>query len=263
MAGALSGAAYGLIESVLGWAATDALIAVSPEEAEHARSLGIAASKIHLAPNGVDPFLSESRVEVRAELGLQEDHIAVGFVGRLTWQKDPLRFCHAIAHAQQRDSRIIGVMVGDGDLAEAVRATGGPVLFLGWREARAVMSAFDVLAVTSRYEGMPYVFLEALQAGLPIVSTEVGGSRLAIRPGENGFVAPRDATPAVFGEALLALGDDALRARMAEASQRLAPNFTTERMISATERVYEQALSGKPALVRPQTVQTAKGYARA
>ena len=174
--------AYGVVEALLARFCTDALIAVAPEEAAHARNLGISARKIHTVVNGVSPAPPVNRVEARAELGLAPDDIAVGFVGRLCEQKDPERFARAIRIARAADPRIRGVVLGDGELAEGVRRAGGDgvALFKG-RDARLFLPAFDLFAMTSRYEGMPYVLLEALQAGLPIVSTEVGGTSVASR----------------------------------------------------------------------------------
>ena len=236
--------AYGVVEALLARFCTDALIAVAPEEAAHARNLGIPARKIHTIVNGVSPAPPVNRVEARAELGLAPDDIAVGFVGRLCEQKDPERFARAIRIARAADPRIRGVVLGDGELAEGVRRAGGDgvALFKG-RDARLFLPAFDLFAMTSRYEGMPYVLLEALQAGLPIVSTEVGGTSVAV-DGRNGLLAPVDVTAEGFAALLLKMTDPVTRAAMASASAKLGETVTVETMVAATKAIYAMARLG-------------------
>lgn len=233
--------AYGVVESLLAHFWTDALIAVAPEEAAHARALGIPAHKIHTVVNGVAPAPPVDRAGARAELGLSPDDIVVGFVGRLCEQKDPERFARAIRIAHLADPRIRGVILGDGELAADVRRAGGDALsvFAG-RNARLFLPAFDLFAMTSRYEGMPYVLLEALQAGLPIISTEVGGTSVTITA-QNGVLAPVDITAEDFAGLLLRMTDPAARAAMAAASVKMAETVTLDTMVAATKAIYMKA----------------------
>ena len=238
---------YGQVEGLFGALLSDAVIAVGGEEAEHAGRLGIPKAKIHLVANGVEPFQCRMRQAVREELGLGAEAIAVGFVGRLTAQKDPTRFCAAIQAAHALDSRVVGVMIGDGELAGEVRSMAAPVLHLGGQDARAYFAGFDMLAMTSRYEGFPYVLLEALQAGLPIISSEVGGASAVIESGRNGVLLDRDADPAAFAAAIVGLADAAERARYAAASRAVAPNFAADVMVTKTEHVYRTAVARRRA----------------
>jgi glycosyltransferase involved in cell wall biosynthesis len=96
----------------------------------------------------------------------------------------------------------------------------------------------DMLAVCSLYEGLAYVMLEALFAGLPIISTPVGGTREAVVDGINGIVVPHDA-PEELAAAIRRLAADAqLRRSMASASRHRAEQFTIPRMVEALERLY-------------------------
>jgi glycosyltransferase involved in cell wall biosynthesis len=260
--GAVAGRVYGAVERLLGRLATDALICVGPEEAAHAIDLGVPAEKVRLVLNGVAPFVPPSRASVRAQLGISDQEVVVGFVGRLTAQKDPLRFCRAIAAAHAQDPRIVGLIIGEGELARAAEAIKAPVRMLGRRDAREYMGAFDALALTSRYEGLPYVLLEALQLGLPVVSTDVGGVRSVVRDRESGHVLSVDASPDEFAQTLLKLGSVKHRQELSRNARLVSPAFTTDRMIYETKIVYESSIKTiapkQPRNNRP--IRPTKGY---
>lgn len=247
---------YGGVETLLGLLVCDAVIAVSPEEAEHARSLGIPAGKVHMVINGLTPAPVVDREAARAALGLKPGDIAAGFVGRLCAQKDPVRFAEAVRIANARDARVRGVVLGDGELKAATLAAGGEALaVLSGLNARDYLPAFDLLVMTSRYEAMPYVLLEALQAGLPIISTEVGGTSLTVEQKGNGCLVSVDASPHVIADCLLKGIDNIRRADWAARSRILAEDFTVERMVAATQGVYEK--SGREAGLRLPEIGTA------
>jgi glycosyltransferase involved in cell wall biosynthesis len=238
---------YGRIER---WLAqrTAAIIAVSHDEAEHARGLGIAPRTIHVVPNGIEDVKLPSRDEVRSKLGLSPDDFVIGFVGRLAPQKAPDIMLDAFAALCQRQTAARLVMIGGGPLEEETRrqaerlGLGARVKMLGDVAAVPLMPAFDVFCLSSRYEGMPYVLLEALAAGLPIVAARVGGTTMCVMHGENGLIVTPESPPELAG-ALLQLAEDApLRGRFAAASTRLATRFTSQQMVAQTLAVYEQVL---------------------
>lgn len=234
---------YGKIEALLGRLWTDGIIAVSAEEHDHGVALGIAPSRMFTVLNGIHPFAGGDRAALRESIGLPSNAVAVGFVGRLTAQKNPVRFVEAIRAAADVDPRIRGVMIGTGELREEVeRAADDRILFLGNQDAKRYFAAFDILAMTSNYEGMPYVLVEALHAGLPIVSTDVGGATATIRPGVNGERLPVDVSAREFGAALVALLEGDRLARYAAASREMASAFTVEHMVDQTLDVYRACL---------------------
>ncbi|MFC4440899.1 glycosyltransferase [Caulobacter henricii] len=233
---------YGSVEALLGRFVSDAIIAVSSEEADHAGVLGIPLSKIHTVANGLTPAPIVDREAARAALGLQAGDIAVGFVGRLCEQKNPERFAEAICLANALDPRIRGVILGDGELLEVTMAAGGKALsvFSGFN-AREYLPAFDLFVMTSRYEAMPYVLLEALQAGLPIISTAVGGTSFAVKHGENGSLLDVNASPQLFADAIIQNAPAELRAVLGKASKAKCVGITALDMAQATTIVYRMA----------------------
>jgi len=101
----------------------------------------------------------------------------------------------------------------------------------------------DVLVAPSTYEGFGMVVLEAMSQHLPVVATPVGCARTLVRDGETGLVVPpRD--PAALAAALRrALGDAALRARLADAAFARVAGMTWRRTALATLEVYARARS--------------------
>lgn len=242
---------YGGIECSLGRFLTDAIIAVSKEEARHALDLGIPASKVHYIPNGVDP--EEFRVSRVADLqalkereNISPSAAVLGFVGRLDYQKAPevlLRAFGEMVHA----SKCCLVFVGDGpqrtQLEQEAASSGisERVKFLGFRQdGRDLISMFDILVLPSRYEGLPYVLLEAMAVGLPIVATDVSGNSELVHGGENGFLVPPESS-AELAHVLDGLIEmpESERRRLGEAGRRTVEKyFTLEQMVTNTLHLY-------------------------
>ncbi|MEO6388716.1 MAG: glycosyltransferase [Croceibacterium sp.] len=233
------------VERVLS-AFTDRIIAVSEYERRHALELGIAHDRISVVPNGIAPFASLPRARAREELGFSSEDFLVGFVGRLVPQKNPVDAIEAIGLVKPGLNVRLAV-IGDGILrgeAEArATASGSRATFLGTRDAKRLFSAFDVLLCTSRYEGLPVTFLEAINCGVPLISYPVGGTAEMIVEGNTGFeVEPTPVAAAKAIEKVAAL-TPTLRAHMALACKALAVQHTDAVMGDKTLSIYESILS--------------------
>lgn len=209
-------------------------------------------------PTGVEPLpRSRSPVAVRAELGVPEGAPVVGAVGRLVEQKRFDRLLHALATT---GSDVHLLVAGDGPLRAELERTAAElrlsdrVRFAGHREdVGDLLAAVDVLAVTSDAEGLANVMLEAMTAGVPVVSTPVSGAAEALREplrddadagglpsrarDPAGKVVP--AEPAAIGRALETILRDApLRERMSRAAvRRSRERFSRDAMLDGWERV--------------------------
>ncbi|MBL4538039.1 MAG: glycosyltransferase [Oceanicaulis sp.] len=235
---------YGSAERLLA-RRTDALIAVSAQEARHAAKSGLRPRRLETVVNGVDPVVAAERMRLHKAWNVAPDAVVAGFVGRFSPQKDPVRFAEAVSLARRRVPRLVGVMMGDGELREAVEAVGdrGGLRLIGWTDARPALPGLDLLVMTSRYEAMPYTLLEALAAGLPILATEVGGVEETVCDGENGRQLLESARSAEIAEALVELASDpALLARWGKASRARARHYTLAQMVIGTEAVYLRAI---------------------
>jgi RraA family protein len=228
---------------------TRRIIAVSPEEERFAVRQGFGRCRVVLIPNGIAPNTFPARAGVRRELGLADDDFAVGFIGRLVEQKAPEVLVKAFAMAAGGAPRARLIVVGSGPLECFLRcladrlALGDRVSWVGERDGPAMLPAFDVFAIASRKEGLPYVLLEALAAGLPIVATATAGVELLVRHGGNGFIVPPDC-PEAFAAVLKDLMvDPRCLAPLGRASRRRAAAFTADAMVERTLATYLSCLS--------------------
>ncbi|MGE3818434.1 MAG: glycosyltransferase family 4 protein [Isosphaeraceae bacterium] len=237
---------YLSIELALGMV-TKGIVAVSPEEARAAVRLGLGRSRVKVVPNGIGPIQLTPRAEARRTLGVADDATVVGFVGRLVDQKAPDVLLRGFAQASRTipNARLTLAMVGSGPLDAPLRAladalgVGDRVLWLGERDARGLLSGFDLFALSSRKEGLPYVVIEAMAAGLPVVATRSAGVEILVDPGVTGIVVPPD-DPDAFGEALAGLGGDPDRlARQGQAARARSARFTIDAMVEGTLAVYQ------------------------
>ena len=177
----------------------------------------------------------------RAALGLAETDFVVGGLGRLDPQKGWDLLCRVAGRVREEVPDAVFVVLGDGPergRLEGIRECAN-VRFLGYRErASSLLKAFDVLVMPSRYEAFPFVAIEAMHAGVPIVATEVGG--LAEALDGCGVLVPPERDD-LLAEALIGLASDP-QARGLHSERGIARArtlFSVDRMIAETERVYE------------------------
>lgn len=218
---------------------TDVLIAVSPEEEVHLRLIGVDNDKIHVVPNGIEPVKRANKVAVRVALELPRDETIVGFVGRLDEQKAPTDLLAIYGRLAARHADLHFAVVGDGplrdELEQSVNPKGplaGRIHFLGQQPGTWAMSAFDLLVLPSRYEGFPYVLIEAAHIGVPIVTTReanaslLGSGRGMVKTGGSGDV-----------EKLTELCEEALDLAL-DIEIRPDTRFTAAMMAELTELAY-------------------------
>lgn len=238
---------YGAIERLLALR-TDHIITVSSAEKTHGIDLKIPVQKMTTVVNGAALPPGADRDSARAFMGLGPDDVAVGFIGRLDDQKAPLRFVEAMSLAARRAPNLRGVVVGDGALREAAEAanTVDAVRFLGWQDGPALFPGLDIFCMTSFYEAMPYTLLEALHAGVPIVTTAVGGVEETVREGKNGFVLPSDCGSEDLADRLVTLAEHPeQRVAFGAHALDLARERTVAKMVSDTLDVYRVCLTGE------------------
>ncbi|WP_276353932.1 glycosyltransferase [Cohnella caldifontis] len=157
--------------------------------------------KIVCVPNGVNlkRFRKQEsdRADVRRELGLGAETFVWLAVGRLARAKDFPTLLQAWSRMADGPSGRCLLIAGQGDDREELLAladrlgVSGTVRFLGVRgDIPRLMGASDAYAMSSLWEGMPMVLLEASACELPIVATDVGGNREVVRDGESGYLVP-------------------------------------------------------------------------
>jgi glycosyltransferase involved in cell wall biosynthesis len=210
---------------------------------------------LEVIPNGVTltaPGPANHRARIRADWGLREGEVCIGFVGRLVPVKSPETMLRAFARlrGQIREQARL-VLVGDGPLERKLRSLAtdlriaSSVMWLGARDARTLMHGFDALAHTSDSEVTPLVVLEAMTRGLPIVATRVGAVPDFVQPGVNGFIVPVRGVREIADAIAELVQNPDLRNRMGEASRRLVEAFSIDRMVDQTVRLYEEVVARK------------------
>jgi glycosyltransferase involved in cell wall biosynthesis len=189
--------------------------------------------------------------QLRREFGIPEGAPVVGYVGRFTEQKDPLRWLAVAARFASSVPGAMFLMVGDGELLRDCRKAAKKlgiadrVRFAGYRgDAAACTSAMDALLVTSRYEGLPLVVLESLAHGTPVIAANVGGMSECVPEGLGLLVEP-SAPDADFASAAVRAcrmkGEAAFAAR---AREFLRSRFSKESMQQQLERDFTALAAG-------------------
>jgi glycosyltransferase involved in cell wall biosynthesis len=228
--------------------ASDAIIVNSAEVERYiAREYGAPPERIVVIPNAID-------LERFRPLPRPTGSAHIVSVGRLVPQKNPLLFVAAAAALRARLPAARFTLVGDGPLrgavAAAVRSAGlaDACELAGERgDVDALLRSADLFWLTSDWEGLPNAAIEAMACGLPVVATRVGGTGELVGDGQEGFlVAPGD-REALVARSLAILTDDALQRRLRAAARTRAESFGVQRMVRATEGVYERTLAGRPA----------------
>jgi glycosyltransferase involved in cell wall biosynthesis len=232
------------------------VIAVSEEiRSDLLRYDGIDARKVTLIPNGIDVRrldTSIGRDEARKRLGISDDAIVVGCVGRLEEQKGHRFLLEAVALLRRDGTfapRLLIIVVGDGrlrkELEERAIALGvAPwTSFLGMRQDIAeILKALDIYVMPSLWEGLSIAMLEAMAAALPLVVTDVGGvSQVAADCHCVVKVPPGDAPALREALRLLIEDPDRRSALAASARRRVLAKFSNEAMMRELTRVYEQS----------------------
>ena len=217
----------------------DLHFAVGETQAQALRQAGVAAEKVTLAPNGVD---CEGRFQPSAPA--PPEGFRLGWVGRLSEEKDPLLFLRTLAALPA----CAGLMIGDGPerfhaeslirelgLRERVRITGFTA-----RVAESLAEC-DALVLTSRVEGSPLTILEAMSMEKPVVAAAVGGVSEVVQDGVTGLLV-RERTPRAFAAAVRTLiQDDELRRSLGAGGRRLVvERYSLQAMLDA----YREGLAG-------------------
>jgi glycosyltransferase involved in cell wall biosynthesis len=222
---------------------TDHIITVS----EYDRSLALdhriaPPKKITCIHNGVPDLLGPGAMAPQQK----PQPVRIVMLGRFAAQKDHASLLHALAGLQDQPWRLD--LAGDGpDQArvEALAAELGLVYrvrFLGHHDdIVGLLRQSDILALISRWEGLPYSVLEAMSFGLPVVASDVGGVREAVIDGETGILVLRDDVAALRSALRELISDPGHRHRLGVAGRRRYEKaFRFERMLSESMASYER-----------------------
>jgi len=204
------------------------------------------AKKIAVIYNGIAPINFLSRAEAREKLGLPPDALVVGSIGNLYKNKGYDYLIDAVNKLQILDFRLQIVIIGQGPELNNLKSKIKNLkledtikLFGTLPNAAHYLNAFDLYVCSSLKEGLPYSLLEAMQAGLPIVSTNVGAIPEILQDKKNGLLLePKN--PLILAQNIQHLIDnpDLAKKLGEQAKKDVMKRFTIEKMIEQTKKVY-------------------------
>jgi glycosyltransferase involved in cell wall biosynthesis len=221
--------------------------ALSEADLRDQLALGLSPpSRYAVVSNGIDIDRFAAPAAARTTEG---DRPLIGAVGRFSAEKGHRYLVEALVAVRRRFPRARLVLVGYGELEPELReqagrlGLGGAVEFAGERDSAEVLSSFDLFVQPSLYESQGMAILEAMASGRPVVATDVGGVRDAVREGETGLlVPPADAAALARGIVRLLEEPGLAAALAARGRSAVRERFSADRMVSAYARLYKDLL---------------------
>lgn len=212
-------------------------------------NVGVSPKRLRVIANGIDVerFRStRAQSVIRSELGIPVDAFVIGSAGRLAPVKNYQMLIAASAKARIEGVPVHVVLFGEGAersaLAAQARSLGleDNVSFLGWRtDLHRVVGALDVFVLTSISEGLPLALLEAMAAGVAIVSTAVGDIPQVVENGRSGHLVPGGDVGALSNRLRDLASDPAGRKSMAEfGRQVVVDKYSHDTMVQRYMSVY-------------------------
>ena len=254
----------------LGGRCTDLLFTQSEEDAQTAVERGfLPADRVQAIGNGVDvtrfnPQAARPRAQMRAELGIPQEAVVVGMIGRMVAEKGYGEFFAAAAGVARQSPQAYFLVIG-GHLAserdsgigaqlERAQAELGPRLILtGMRnDVPDLCAAMDVFTLPSYREGMPRSIIEAMHMGLPVVATDIRGSREEVVREQTGLLVPTRDAAALEQAFMRLIADPGLRSRMGAAGRSRALELYDE--VKVVARQIAAIRAHLPAALRDKAV---------
>ena len=230
---------------------TDELLAVGDKVRQDLLNAGIGSKdKFGLMPPGLGIGPLSPKKDSQKVLGLPSDHLQCAFIGRVTQIKRPDRFLDVVSEIKKRGVELDFFIAGDGELLEMcrerIKKEDLSVTVLSWQsDIERVLSAADIVVLTSDNEGTPLSLIQAGMAGLPVVTTNVGSVPEVVLDGVTGIITALDVKEIADAlEKLLA--DKGLRTEYGDAAQKFTlSHFGVKRLVSDHEELYKKLIASR------------------
>jgi glycosyltransferase involved in cell wall biosynthesis len=230
---------------------THQLLAVGDKVRQDLLEAGIGShEKFGLMPPGLSIGVLKSKKVSKVSYGLSPHRLQCAFIGRITQIKRPDRFLDVVSAIDKRGVHLDFIMAGDGELLKDCRGRiakeGLPVTVLGWQsEIENVLSAADIVVLTSDNEGTPLSLIQAGMAGLPVVTTNVGSIPEVVLDGITGFVTSSEIEEIVNALEKLVVDED-LRGKFGNAAREFTLNhFGVHRLVQDHEKLYKRLIANQ------------------
>ena len=211
------------------------------------RKIRPVAGKLIVIPNGVEI----EDIEKPPEFVAQKKEKIVLTAGRLSPEKGIQYFIKGARIVLSNVKNVKFIIVGDGPLRENLERLvyecriKDNVIFTGYqKDMKDFITMSDVVVLSSLWEGLPNILLEAMALKKPVIATDVGGVREIVKNGENGFIVSPGCPDEIADKIINILSDDEASLKMGENAYRFVKeNFDIKKMVSSYEFLYEKLLS--------------------
>lgn len=252
-AGRMGRFVFSLIEKFLD-GSTDHYVAVC----SNMKDIGVRASisreeKISVIHHGIETSSYDPAnryPEKRKELALGTS-LVVGSAGRFEPQKAMGDFLRAAAFVKEKVTDVKFLIIGDGPLGKELKILSAQlglkddVIFTGWKEnVVEYLGVMDVFCMSSLWEAMPFMLLEAMAMGKPVVATGVGGIPEVLEDKKGGFLVPPGSPGQMASGIINLLKDEEMKNKMGKQNRERVENFFSLKiMIGKYEELYEKLYS--------------------
>jgi glycosyltransferase involved in cell wall biosynthesis len=201
--------------------------------------------------NGVNPVKFNPGAEypdVKAAYGIPADQLVIGYIARMTLQKDPVGMLEGFSLALQQFPDMKLLMIGEGELKEAALEAArrlnitDHVIFDNFRQdVPAVLNGVDIYCLPSLWEGFPIGVLEAMAMGKAVIASDVDGTREAVTDGDNGLLVPAKNSETLAAAIVKLAKDKTLRGQLQQrAMDTIRSKYTVSGMTRQIEKIYQQ-----------------------
>lgn len=230
---------------------THELLAVGVKVRQDLLDAGVGnLEKFGVMPPGLAIAHLSPKKESQESFGIFSSKLQCAFIGRVTQIKRPDRFLDVVSEVMKRGAEVEFFMAGDGELLdmcqERITREDLPVKILGWQsDIEKVLSASDVVILTSDNEGTPLSLIQAGMAGLPVVTTNVGSVPEIVLDGTTGIITGLDVDEIANAIEKL-VNNSELRYQLGSTAQEFTTaNFGVQRLVDDHENLYKKLLANR------------------
>ena len=223
-----------------------ALITIGTQVQKDLLAVGIGKPKQYsvIFP-GLGSLITQTKASARKELNLEQNKMFIVFVGRLAQIKRPDRLIDIARDLKINHPEVEILIVGAGEkfteIKELAKKESLPMVLLGWRnDIGRILSASDIAILCSDNEGIPLTLIQASQAGLPIISTNVGSVSDIVINNETGILTLPNSNSLILAIKSMISDPEKLSRFGAAGKVRAQGLFSVQTMITAHEELYSQ-----------------------
>jgi glycosyltransferase involved in cell wall biosynthesis len=207
----------------------------------------------------LEEFDSFPPADIRKELGIKNDIMLVGCIGRIEEMKGQINLARAVKIVSRETDKFKVLLVGEADpvyhkeLKQLIEKLEIERFFTytGYRkDTYSIIKGVDLMVLSSKFgEGLSRVVLEGMAASKPVITTDIGGNREAVIDGVTGYVVPPEDEKELAGALLKILEDRERRKSMGTTGRkRVESLFSIENNIRETEKLYYEVIRGRKRL---------------